>query len=165
MNNPGTRFALQQGRRNAMSEQTTKVSMIVAERGTDWTPWAEWLRTRMPDVVVVVQRQGESVGELAMRVRARIDDADAQGQVIESAVMVGGTDGSDDVLASRSLALRAMASSMVRAGGGKIWLDGGPSSRGRWAMASLAEIVNEQLRLTGVTVLPVDRAVEVRKVA
>jgi hypothetical protein len=165
MNNHGTWFATQQGRRNAMSEQTTKVSMIVAERGTDWTPWAEWLRARMPDVVVVVQRQAESVGELAMRVRARIDDADAQGQVIESAVMVGGTEGNDDVLASRSLALRAMASSMVRAGGGKIWLDGGATSRGRWAMASLAEIVNEQLRLTGVTVLPVDRAVEVRKVA
>jgi hypothetical protein len=148
-----------------MSEQAQQVSMIVAERGTDWTPWAEWLRARMPNVIVVVQRQGENVGELAMRVRARVDEADAQGQVIDSAVMVGGPGGNDDVLASRSLALRAMAASMVRSGGGKVWLDGGTTSRGRWAMASLAEIVNEQLRLTGVIVLPVDRAVEVRKVA
>jgi hypothetical protein len=149
-----------------MSEQATKVSMIVAERGTDWTPWAEWLRLRTPDVLVVVQRQNETLGDLAIRVRARIDEAAAQCVSVESAVMVGGGEGRhDDVLASRSLAIRAIAASMVQAGGGRIWLDGGLSPRGRFAMASLAEIVNEQLRLTGVSVLPVDRAVEVRKVA
>ncbi len=45
-------------------EETTNVSVIVAERGTDWTPWAEWLRagTVARDVVVVVQRTGETVG-------------------------------------------------------------------------------------------------------
>src|SRR5690349_5879813 len=117
-----------------MTEQT-RVSVIVAERGTDWTPWAEWLRTGTLDVIVVVQRTGESVGELAMRVRARIDEANDAQRIVDRAVLVGGSTDGDDVLTSRSLALRAIASSMVRAGGGRIWLDGGHSPRGRWSMA------------------------------
>lgn len=148
-----------------MSGEAKQVSMIVAERGTDWTPWAEWLRSGAADVIVVVQRQGETLGEWAMRVRARVDAAVDAGVVVDRAVLVGGVAGTDDVLTSRSLALRAIANSMVRAGGGRIWLDGGATSRGRVAMTALAEVANDQVRSTGVTVVPADRAVEVRKVA
>ena len=50
----------------------TPVSLVVAERGSDWEAWVERFSTGTPDVRVVVQDPEEPVERLAQRVRAQV---------------------------------------------------------------------------------------------
>jgi hypothetical protein len=130
-----------------------KLALLVAERDGEWSGWVEPLRADAGDVVVVVQRRGESAGEFATRVRERVQALRSEGE-IGAAALVGGATWDDATLSARALMIRAIVTPMVSAGGGRVFLDGGArSGRGRHAMAALAAVVEDQLGRTGVDVV------------
>ncbi len=129
-----------------------KLALLVAERDGDWSGWVEPLRVDSEDVVVVVQRRGESAGEFATRVRERVQALRLEGE-IAAAALVGGATWDDATLSARALMVRAIVTPMVSAGGGRVFLDGGARGRGRHAMAALAAVVEDQLGRTGVDVV------------
>jgi len=128
-------------------------SLIVAERGSDWTPWVDVLRAQTPDCAVIVQQPGESVDALAVRVRSHVAALVDRGGEIRNAVLVGGGRTDADAISARSQAIRAIVAPMVSAAGGRLYL----SSRAadRLAMMGLASVVAPMLEGTGVRVVPV----------
>jgi hypothetical protein len=139
-----------------MTNQSTNVSMVIAERGSEWSSWAEQLRKVCPEVVVMQQLKGETVATFAHRVRARVADLERAGRTLHEAAIVGGGRTDSDAMAARSLAIRALVSPMVRAGGGRVFL--GNAGRDRYAMLGLASAAAEMLRGTGVAVAPAGAA-------
>ncbi len=130
-----------------------KLALLVAERDGDWSGWVEPLRAESDDVIVVVQRRDENASEFATRVRERVHRLRLEGE-LAAAALVGGSTWDDATLSSRSLMVRAIVTPMVSAGGGRVFLDGGVrSGRGRYAMAALASVVEDQLARTGVDVV------------
>jgi hypothetical protein len=55
-----------------MRNRSPNVSMVVAERGSDWSGWADAMRPGCSEVVVVQQLKGESPSTFAQRVCARV---------------------------------------------------------------------------------------------
>ncbi len=139
-----------------MTNLATNVSIVVAERGSDWSGWAEALRARCPEVVVVQQLKGESPSDFAQRVRSRVTEIDGAGQTLQDAVIVGGGRTDKDAMAARSLEIRALVSPMVRAGAGHVYLGG--RDQDKFSMLALASLVAEMLRGTGVSVAPTSGA-------
>jgi len=137
--------------------------MIVAERGSAWTPWVERFRLATPEVRVVLQHRGESMSALAMRVRTQLAELERHGLRPERAVIVGGGRTDGDALAARSGCLRAITSGMARGSGGEVLLD--DSGSDRLAMAGLALAVNALTHGTGVTVAHVATDSRLAKVA
>lgn len=133
-----------------MTSPLHNVSMIVAEKGGLWAPWVERFRAETPDVVVVLQQVGESLHEMAMRVRARVSELEQDGFALEQAVLVGGGRTDHEALSSRSLAIRAMATGMATQGGGRVMLD--DAGDDRFSMAAIAATVSDLVLGTGVTV-------------
>lgn len=133
-----------------MTARSHNVSMIVAENGGAWAPWVEQFRSAAGDVVLVLQQVGESLPELAMRVRARVSELERDGFSLEQAVLVGGGRTDPDALSARSLAIRAMASGMATRGGGHVMLD--DAGTDRFSMAALAVTVSDLVAGTGVSV-------------
>lgn len=137
---------------------SSKMAVLVAERDSEWSGWVEPLGGESDDVVVVVQRRGETPGELATRVRERVQELRLEGE-ITAAALVGGASWDDKTLSARALMVRAIVNEMVSAGGGRVYLDGGASTgRGRHAMAALAAVVETQLAQTGVDVVTASAA-------
>ena len=133
-----------------MTPPTHSVAMIVAETGGAWHPWVDRFREITPDVVLVLQQVGESLSELAMRVRGRVAELERDGLSLEQSVLVGGGRTDREALAARSLAIRAMATGMASQGGGRVMLeDAGPD---RFSMAAIAATVADLVVGTGVTV-------------
>jgi len=128
-------------------------SLIVAERGSDWTRWVDVLRAETPGCDVIVQQPGESVGALSQRVRAHVASLVDGGGTLRNAVIVGGGRTDADAISARSQAVRAIVAPMVKAAGGRLFLSAG--SPDRLAMMGLAGVVAPMLVGTGVTVLPV----------
>ena len=137
-----------------MTPPTHSVSMIVAEQGGQWAPWVDRFREITPDVVVVLQQVGESLSELSMRVRRQVAELERDGLSLEQAVLVGGGRTDREALASRSLAIRAMATGMARQGGGRVTLD--DAGADRFSMAAIAATVADLVMGTGVTVQHAD---------
>ncbi len=135
-----------------MTNLLPNVSMVVAERGSDWSGWAEALRQGCPEVVVVQQATEESPSAFAQRVRSRVSELDSSGQTLREAVIVGGGRTDKDAMAARSLEIRALVSPMVRAGTGRVFL--GSREQDKFSMLALASLVAEMLRGTGVSVAP-----------
>jgi len=133
-----------------MTVPTHNVSMIVAENGGAWTPWVDRFREITPDVVLVLQQVGESLSELAMRVRGRVTELEREGLSLEQAVLVGGGRTDREALAARSLAIRAMATGMASQGGGRVTLE--DAGTDRFSMAAIAATVSDLVAGTGVTV-------------
>lgn len=131
------------------------VAMVIAEKGSAWTPWVERFRAQCDDVIVVLQERGETVGDLATRVRAKVEELEELEVSLRDAVIVGGGRIDADAMSARSLAIRAVVSPMVRASGGQLLLDSkGPD---RYSMMGLASTVASMLRGTGVLVAPADQ--------
>jgi hypothetical protein len=135
-----------------MTNQNSNVSMVVAERGSDWSSWAERFRKSCPEVVVMQQMRGETAADFVYRVRHRVTELDRAGHNLHEAAIVGGGRTDSDAMAARSLAIRALVAPMVRAGGGRVFL--GSSHQDRFSMLALASTVAEMLRGTGVAVAP-----------
>lgn len=138
------------GWREVMSSKT---AVLVAESGCEWSGWVERLGTEADDVVIVVQRKGETLGELATRVRERVHELRLESE-ISAAALVGGDAWDEATLSARALIVRAIVTQMVSSGAGRVYLDAGAQpGRGRHAMAALASVVDDQVAHTGVSVL------------
>lgn len=125
------------------------VSLVVAELGSPWESWAERFAIGTPDVVVVVQRPGETADRWAMRVRTQVAGLAASDARLARAVVVAGTSGPQS-LAARSLAVKALVAPMVAQGEGTVLLDGNVADR--LGMMALAQLVATQVVGTGVSV-------------
>lgn len=133
-----------------MTAPTTPRSMIVAERGGDWARWVERFREDTPDVVVVLQHEGESMAQLAARVRERLDAMVTAGAMPANAVVVGGGRTDQVTLASRATILRSIAKAMAAFGGGSVQLDS--SGADKYSMVALAAATSMMVQGTGVRV-------------
>ncbi len=132
---------------------TPRTALVVAERGSDWTPWVEQFRRETPDVVVLMQEPDEKVAAFATRVGARVGELRLCGGRLENAVIVSGGRTDHDIVSARSASIRAIVSPMVEAAGGKLYLSSGGSDR--FTMLGIATSVAPMVRGTGVRLLPV----------
>lgn len=139
-----------------MTNLPMNISIVVAERGSDWSGWAESFRQTCPEVVVVQQQKEESASAFAQRVRARVTELESSGQTLRDAVIVGGGRTDNEAMAARSLEIRALVSPMVRAGVGRMFL--GSREQDKYSMLALASLVAEMVRGTGVSVAPANGA-------
>lgn len=127
-----------------------KWAVLVAEQRGDWCGWVEPLREAAEQVVVILQRCGETPAELATRVRERAQELRAEGG-IAAAALVGGASFDDATLSARARIVRTVVTQMVEVGGGRVYLDGSAQAgRGRHAMAALAAVVEDHVNQTGV---------------
>lgn len=133
-----------------MQARRDAVTIVVGERGSDWSAWAERLREQGAHVEVLVQHREESPSGLAMRVRNNIAQIENDGRRLERAVIAGGGRTDRDAVAARSLAIRAMAAEMVKHGSGEVLLD--DIGEDRFSMRALAVTVSEMVRGTGVSI-------------
>lgn len=136
-----------------MMQTTQSIEVVVAELGADWSSYARHVGVNDAELVVIEQAERETATELARRVRTCVDSLETEGKVVDSAVLVGGGRTDNDVLAARSLALRAIVSPMVRNGRGQVLLHA--NGRDRHSMKGLATMVAEMIRGSGVDVVPV----------
>ena len=124
-------------------------SFIVAEHGAEPVAWARRFAVGTPSTLTIAQACDEAPMAFAIRVRSTVAAFVAGGGVLARAVLVGGGGGAS-LLASRSLALRALVTSMAAQGEGTMLLDGPGADR--FAMMALASTVAGQVAGTGVTV-------------
>ncbi|MCB9627398.1 MAG: hypothetical protein H6725_08515 [Sandaracinaceae bacterium] len=127
------------------------LAMVIAERGSDWESWVDQLRREADDVCLIVQQPGETVSELAARVRQRVDALQPY-EALGKAVVVSGGRVDQDAVAARSLAIRAIVAPMVRAGHGNVVL--ASNAKDRFSMMGLASTVASMIRGTGVDIQP-----------
>ena len=127
------------------------LAMVIAERGSDWESWVDQLRREADDVCLIVQQPGETVSELATRVRQRVEAVQPY-ETLGKAVLVSGGRVDQDAVAARSLAIRAIVAPMVRAGQGNVVL--ASNAKDRFSMMGLASTVASMIRGTGVDIQP-----------
>jgi len=129
-----------------------QVAVIVAQRGTSPEAAVEARQTDSPTVLLLSQEPGESLGGLGQRVRARVHALVSEGWRIRSATFVARPDfGIADVPATSEL-LRALISSMVDAGYGRVYLKS-QGTRAHYALQALAFAISDQVRGTGVEII------------
>jgi len=131
-----------------------QVAVIVAQRGTSPEAAVEARKGEAPTVVLLSQEPGESLGGLGQRVRARVRALVSDGWRIQSATFVARADfGIRDVPATSEL-LRALVTSMVAAGSGRVHLQSqGQGTRAHFALQALAFAISDQVRGTGVEIV------------
>lgn len=119
-------------------------TLIVAERGSDAGRVRDVSRNSL-ESLVIEQDPAESIAAFALRVRAEATAMEREGQAATCVVVVGGGRADADTVSARSLMIRSLASTMLRASGGELVLesDGSPD---RYTMAALAATTAEQLR-------------------
>jgi hypothetical protein len=136
-----------------MNSTDYKIAMVIAERGSAWESWVETLRLRYgaDDVCLIVQQPGESVADMATRVRKRVQALQPY-ETLTHAVVVSGGRTDNDAVSARSLAIRAIVAPMVKAGGGDVIL--ASNTKDRFSMMGLASTVASMIRGTGVSIQP-----------
>lgn len=132
------------------------VSLVVAERGARWLAWSDRFQAATPEVVLVVQEEGESAESLASRVRERMTELADNHLEVSRAVIIGSGTGTGS-LAARNSAIKAIVAPMVELGRGTLILDG--PGRDRFSMAALADTVDSMVRGSGVKVVATSDAV------
>lgn len=138
------------------------LAMVIAERGSDWENWVDQFRHDADDVCLIIQQPGETVSELATRVRKRVDAIQPY-EALTQAVVVSGGRVDQEAVAARSLAIRAVVSPMVRAGQGSVVL--ASNAKDRISMMGLASTVASMIRGTGVEIVPAAQAAVARPAA
>lgn len=131
-----------------------QVAVIVAQRGTSPEAAVDARKAESPTVLLLSQEPGESLGGLGQRVRARVRALVSDGWRIRSATFVAREDfGIADVPATSEL-LRALVSSMVAVGYGRVYLQSqGKGTRSHFALQALAFAISDQVRGTGVEII------------
>ena len=86
------------------------ISVVVAERGTDWLAWARMLRGRASSTLVLAQPAVEDDAAFARRVTDRIARLEQEGATVEQAAFVGGDRSDGEAKVQRSAMLRRLAS-------------------------------------------------------
>jgi len=92
------------------------ISVVVAERGTDWLGWARMLRGRAPSTLVLAQPEIEDDASFARRVTDRIGRLEQEGATVEQAAFVGSDRADADAKQQRSAILRRLASLLTLQG-------------------------------------------------
>lgn len=127
------------------------VRLVISELGADGDRWVTaWEQGQRP-VLHLVQQVSESTSEFANRVREALDALSEANRIPEKAVLLTSRSSDPDALLARYYTLRLVLSTMVRQGGGRVYLSG--DRRDRLAMQSLASTTQEMVRGTGVSVM------------
>lgn len=126
------------------------VSLVVAERGARWLAWSDRFQAATPEVVLVLQEEGESAESLAARVRDRMSELASNELEVSRAVIIGSGRGTGS-LSARNSAIKAIVAPMVELGRGTLILDG--PGRDRFSMAALADTVGTMVKGSGVKVV------------
>ncbi len=140
-----------------MIRHQPSISIVVAEAGAEYTSWVDVLRSEGHDVVVLRQRDDETLAEMAARVSARVRGVAELGAQLEKAVICGGNAGAKDTLSARTTTTRALLTAMVPRSRGQLVLSG--ARHDRFAMLGLASTLAEMVRGSGVSVQPAEAAV------
>lgn len=135
---------------HARPTTSADVVIVVAEKGTGWTRWAERYQARGQEVIAVVQSPDESIQALSSRLRLRLRSLLEEGVVPAEAVLVSAQRRDAKAMGVRSTVIRHLVGSMAEAGAGRVWLDG----KDRFAAMALASTVAPLIRGTGVSVRP-----------
>src|SRR6478672_7011757 len=93
------------GRGQAMN----KVSVVVAERGSDWLSWAGLLRARANSTIVLAQPSAEDDAAFARRVAARILRLTQEGAAVDQAAFITSDRSDASAQAQRGTILRRLA--------------------------------------------------------
>ena len=102
-----------------------RVSVLVAERGSDWLAWARVLRARATSTIVLAQPAAEDDAAFARRVSDRINRLAHEGAAVEQAAFIGGDRSDAQAKAQRSAIVRRLASLLAGRGRStKLYLDG-----------------------------------------
>jgi hypothetical protein len=133
-----------------------KVSVLVAERGSDWLAWARVLRARASSTIVLAQPAAEDDAAFARRVTDRIARLEHEGAAVEQAAFVGGDRSDASARAQRSAILRRLASLLTRPGRTpRLYVDGA-TRNGRASqrlMRALAWAIADWAKGSGLKVL------------
>lgn len=135
------------------------ISVLVAERGSEWLGWARLLRGRAGATIVLAQPEAEDDAAFARRVADRIERLLQQGAAVEQAAFVGGDRADDDARVQRSAILRRLAALLSGSGrAARLYVDAAARS-GRtsqrlmralaWAIADLAKGSKLKVLLAG----------------
>lgn len=132
------------------------VSVVVAERGTDWLAWARLLRGRATSTLVLAQPAAEDDASFARRVTDRIGRLELEGAKVEQAAFVGGDRSDAEAKMQRSAILRRLASLLALQGRtARLYVDA--AARGGRAsqrlMRALAWAIADWANGTGLKVL------------
>lgn len=132
------------------------ISVVVAERGTDWLSWARMLRGRATSTLVLAQPVAEDDAAFARRVTDRIGRLEQEGATVEQAAFVGGDRADADAKTQRSAILRRLASLLTLQGRAtQLYVDA--AARGGRAsqrlMRSIAWAISDLAHGTGLKVL------------
>jgi hypothetical protein len=125
-------------------------ALVIGELDSNWTPWAQSLRTEGFEVTTVLQDVDEGASAFAVRVRRCLTELERSGEAVGRLVLAGGGRVGSDFLSARSLMIRATAATMARTGGGEVLLEG--HGRDRYGMQALATTVSGMVQGTGVRV-------------
>ena len=130
------------------------VAVIVAQDGANTGTPVEALLAMGPTVVMLTQEPGETLSRLSQRVRARVQMMLNDGFRVHSATFIaknGFTLG--DVLPTAEM-LRSLVTPMVAAGHGRVFLQSDARvARSGYALAALADAIQDQVRGTGVEII------------
>ena len=127
-----------------MGRPHTTSAILIVERDSDWGAWLDALRGDADEIAVIFQGPEESAPAFATRARARVD---AMGQTdhIVRAALLAGKHWESDVLAARTLLVRAIVTHMAE-DGGRVYLDGrADSGSSRYAMQALALVIDDHV--------------------
>ncbi len=87
-----------------MNSTLYNLAMVIAERGSDWESWVDQFRQDADDVCLIIQQPGETVSELATRVRKRVDAIQPY-ETLAQAVVVSGGRVDQEAVSARSVAI------------------------------------------------------------
>lgn len=132
------------------------ISVLVAERGTDWLGWARILRGRAASTLVLAQPAAEDDAAFARRVTDRIGRLEQEGATVEQAAFVGCDRSDTEAKVQRSAMLRRLASLLTIEGrAARLYVDA--AARGGRAsqrlMRALAWAIADWAKGTGLKVL------------
>lgn len=131
-----------------MTSPFKTVRLVISELGAKPERWVDaWSAGGRP-VIHLAQQRGEAMGDFVIRVREAIEALAEANRIPATAVMVGSGRVDAESLASRQFALRVLLTTLVRNGGGEVFLTG--ERRDKYAMQSLAQTAFGMVEGSGV---------------
>lgn len=141
---------------------TSRLALLVSETGSPWQGWPTDLRRCADEVIVLAQHPGESLQELAHRVRSGL--ASTPGLVVAAAMVTSG-DWSRDSLAARLNIFQSFVPRMIDTQASKIFLDGVRDDNSSYGLAALASVLQEQLAGSPIKIYSYKKPTDVGTVA